>query len=301
MSMFRKRRPLQSRSEIVLRDIVVAFLVLHMGIFLVVPVAMAFAGSFHLWNPLNGTYKWIGLDNYVRMFQYPTFWTSMVNTLVFCIVVVAFRVLLGLSLAYAITSKMTTKKTFFRTIFYMPTVTPLVAVAYVWKIMYNPQFGLIDQILGVDINWLYDSAFALLAVMVMTIWKDFGYAVILFMSGLMSVPADYYEAAHIDGANAWQTFRYITLPLLKPTMIFVVITSVISYLQAYVPVMVMTDGGPGTATFLSSYLVYDQAFVKYNFGYASAIAFFILILTAILTVISFTVTGEKNEKRRKRA
>ena len=301
MSMFRKRRPLQSRSEIVLRDIVVAFLVLHMGIFLVVPVAMAFAGSFHLWNPLNGTYKWIGLDNYVRMFQYPTFWTSMVNTLVFCIVVVAFRVLLGLSLAYAITSKMTTKKTFFRTIFYMPTVTPLVAVAYVWKIMYNPQFGLIDQILGVDFNWLYDSAFALSAVMVMTIWKDFGYAVILFMSGLMSVPADYYEAAHIDGANAWQTFRYITLPLLKPTMIFVVITSVISYLQAYVPVMVMTDGGPGTATFLSSYLVYDQAFVKYNFGYASAIAFFILILTAILTVISFTVTGEKNEKRRKRA
>ena len=299
--MFRKRRPLQSRSEIALRDIVVAFLVLHMGIFLVVPVAMAFAGSFHLWNPLNGTYEWIGLDNYVRMFQYPTFWTSMVNTLVFCIVVVAFRVLLGLSLAYAITSKMTTKKTFFRTIFYMPTVTPLVAVAYVWKIMYNPQFGLIDQILGVDINWLYDSAFALPAVMVMTIWKDFGYAVILFMSGLMSVPADYYEAAHIDGANAWQTFRYITLPLLKPTMIFVVITSVISYLQAYVPVMVMTDGGPGTATFLSSYLVYDQAFVKYNFGYASAIAFFILILTAILTVISFTVTGEKNEKRRKRA
>ena len=299
--MFRKRRPLQSRSEIVLRDIVVAFLVLHMGIFLVVPVAMAFAGSFHLWNPLNGTYEWIGLDNYVRMFQYPTFWTSMVNTLVFCIVVVAFRVLLGLSLAYAITSKMTTKKTFFRTIFYMPTVTPLVAVAYVWKIMYNPQFGLIDQILGVDINWLYDSAFALPAVMVMTIWKDFGYAVILFMSGLMSVPADYYEAAHIDGANAWQTFRYITLPLLKPTMIFVVITSVISYLQAYVPVMVMTDGGPGTATFLSSYLVYDQAFVKYNFGYASAIAFFILILTAILTVISFTLTAEKNEKRRKRA
>ena len=124
---------------------------------------------------------------------------------------------------------------------------------------------------------------------------------ILFMSGLMSVPSDYYEAAHIDGANAWKTFRYITLPLLKPTMIFVVITSVISYLQAYVPVMVMTDGGPGTATFLSSYLVYDQAFVKYNFGYASAIAFFILVLTAILTVISFTVTGEKPEKRRKRA
>ncbi len=291
--MFRKTRPLQSKSEIVLRNIVVTFLVVYMSIFLLVPIVMAFAGSFHLWNPLNGTYEWIGLDNYIRMFQYPTFWTSMVNTIVFCAVVVAFRVLLGLALAYAITSKMTKHKTFFRTVFYMPTVTPLVAVAFVWKIMYNPQFGLIDQILGLDINWLFDSKFALPAVMVMTIWKDFGYAVILFMSGLLSIPSDYYEASNIDGANAWQTFRYITLPMLKPTMIFVVITSIISYLQAYVPVMVMTKGGPGTTTFLSSYLVYDQAFVKYNFGYASAIAFFILILTAILTALSFKLTSEK--------
>ena len=291
--MFKKKRPLQSKSEIVLRNIVVIFLVAYMSVFLLIPIIMAFAGSFHLWNPLNGTYEWIGLDNYIRMFQYPTFWTSMVNTIVFCVVVVFFRVLLGLTLAYAITSRMTKHKTFFRTIFYMPTVTPLVAVAFVWKIMYNPQFGLIDQIFGLDINWLYDSVFALPSVMVMTIWKDFGYAVILFMSGLLSIPSEYYEASSIDGANAWQTFRYITLPMLKPTMIFVVITSVISYLQAYVPVMVMTEGGPGTSTFLSSYLVYDQAFVKYNFGYASAIAFFILLLTAVLTVLSFKVTGEK--------
>ena len=291
--MFKKKRPLQSKSEIVLRNIVVIFLVAYMSVFLLIPIIMAFAGSFHLWNPLNGTYEWIGLDNYIRMFQYPTFWTSMVNTIVFCVVVVFFRVLLGLALAYAITSRMTKHKTFFRTIFYMPTVTPLVAVAFVWKIMYNPQFGLIDQIFGLDINWLYDSVFALPSVMVMTIWKDFGYAVILFMSGLLSIPSEYYEASSIDGANAWQTFRYITLPMLKPTMIFVVITSVISYLQADVPVMVMTEGGPGTSTFLSSYLVYDQAFVKYNFGYASAIAFFILLLTAVLTVLSFKVTGEK--------
>lgn len=292
--MFGKRRPLQSKSEVVLRNIVVIFLVVNMLIFLIVPIIMAFTGSFHQWNPLNGTYKWLGIDNYIRMFQYPTFWTSMINTIVFCAVVVIFRVLLGLGIAYAINSKMTKHKTFFRTVFYMPTVTPLVAVAFVWKIMYNPQFGLIDQIFGIDINWLYNSQFALPAVMVMTIWKDFGYAVILFMSGILSLPEDCFESAHIDGANAWQTFRYITLPLLKPTMLFVVITSIISYLQAYVPVMVMTKGGPGTSTFLSSYLVYDQAFVKYNFGYASAIAFFILILTAVLTILSFRVSG-KNE------
>ena len=298
--MLKKRRPLQSKSEIVLRNIVVIFLVVYMLIFLVVPVVIAFAGSFHIWNPLNGTYKWAGLDNYIRMFQYPTFWLSMRNTVVFCAVVVFFRVVLGLALAYAISSKLMKHKTFFRTIFYMPTVTPLVAVAYVWKIMYNPQFGLVNHLFGFDINWLYDSKFALVAVMVMTIWKDFGYAVILFMSGLISIPTDYYEASNIDGANAWQTFRYITLPLLKPTMVFVVITSLISYLQAYVPAMVMTEGGPGTSTFLSSYLVYDQAFVKYNFGFASAIAFFILIFTVILTIFSFKLTGETSPRKKVR-
>lgn len=290
--MLKKRKPLQSKSEVILRNIVITFLVIYMLIFLVIPVVIAFVGSFHIWNPLNGTFKWTGLNNYIRMFRYPTFWKSMENTVVFCAVVVFFRVLIGLALAYAITSKLMKHKTFFRTIFYMPTVTPLVAVAYVWKIMYNPQFGLVDHIFGLDINWLYDSKYALAAVMVMTIWKDFGYAVILFMSGLMSIPTDYYEASGIDGAGAWQTFRYITLPLLKPTMVFVVITSLISYLQAYVPVMIMTKGGPGTSTYLSSYLVYDQAFVKYNFGFASAIAFVILIFTAVLTVISFKVTSD---------
>ncbi len=277
-----------------MRNLVMGFLIIYMTIFLVIPVIMVIAGSFHQWNPLNQTYNWLGIDNYIRMFSYPTFWQSMINTILFCVVVVTFRVILGLAIAYALNSKMTKHKTFFRTVFYMPTVTPLVAVAYVWMIMYNPQFGLIDKIFGFDINWLYDSKFALPSLMIMTIWKDFGYAVILFLSGLLSLPSDSYESASIDGANAWQTFRYITLPLLKPTMLFVVVTSIISYLQAYVPVLVMTKGGPGTSTYLSSYLVYDQAFKQYNFGYASAISLFILVLTAIFTVISFKFTGKNN-------
>ena len=292
--MFWKRRPLQSKSEIWMRNLVMGFLIIYMTIFLVIPVIMVIAGSFHQRNPLNQTYNWLGIDNYIRMFSYPTFWQSMINTILFCVVVVTFRVILGLAIAYALNSKMTKHKTFFRTVFYMPTVTPLVAVAYVWMIMYNPQFGLIDKIFGFDINWLYDSKFALPSLMIMTIWKDFGYAVILFLSGLLSLPSDSYESASIDGANAWQTFRYITLPLLKPTMLFVVVTSIISYLQAYVPVLVMTKGGPGTSTYLSSYLVYDQAFKQYNFGYASAISLFILVLTAIFTVISFKFTGKNN-------
>lgn len=202
-----------------MRNLSMGFLVLYMGLFLIVPVIIVAVGSLHQWNPLNETWKWIGLENYVRMFSYPTFWQAMINTVIFCLVVVFFRVLLGLSVAYALNSKMTRFKTFFRTVFYMPTVTPLVAVAYVWMIMYNPQFGLIDKIFGLDINWLFDSRFALPAIMAMTIWKDFGYAVILFLSGLMSLPSDCYESSQIDGATAWQTFRYITLPLLRPTML----------------------------------------------------------------------------------
>lgn len=190
-----KRRPLQSKSEVWMRNIAMGFLIIYMMIFLIIPVVIVIAGSFHQWNPLNQTYNWIGLDNYIRMFSYPTFWQSMGNTVLFCVVVVFFRVALGLAIAYALNSKLMKHKTLFRTIFYMPTVTPLVAVAYVWKIMYNPQFGLIDNIFGLDINWLFDSQFALPALMVMTIWKDFGYAVILFLSGLLSLPSDCYESA----------------------------------------------------------------------------------------------------------
>ena len=278
-----------------MRNLVMGFLILYMTIFLVIPVIMVVAGSFHQWNPLNQTYNWLGVDNYIRMFSYPTFWQSMINTVVFCVVVVVFRVVLGLAIAYALNSKMTKHKTFFRTVFYMPTVTPLVAVAYVWMIMYNPQFGLIDKIFGLDINWLYDSKFALPSLMIMTIWKDFGYAVILFLSGLLSLPADCYESASIDGANAWQTFRYITLPLLKPTMLFVVVTSIISYLQAYVPVLVMTKGGPGRSSSVLVHYLYQNAFQYFKLGYACAIAYLLFFIVMGVTVFNMRMEKSMRE------
>ena len=215
----------------------------------------------------------------------------MLNTLIFSVVVIFFRVGLGLAIAYAIYSTLVKHKSFFRAVYYMPVVTPMVAVAFVWKFMYNPQIGTINQIFGLDVNWLMDPKTALLAVMIMTIWKDFGYAVVMYMAGLYSLPADALEAAKVDGASAWQTFRYITLPLLKPMTLFVVITSIISYIQAYVQILIMTEGGPGTATYLASYIIYDEAFVKYNFGYASALSFVLFVITAVFTWLSFRVSG----------
>ena len=289
--MFKKTHPLQSKSEIILRNIVVTVMVIYFTIFLVVPIGIAFAGSFHEWNPLSGTYNFLGLANYIEVFTSGLFGKSMLNTLIFSVVVIIFRVGLGLAIAYAIYSTLVKHKSFFRAVYYMPVVTPMVAVAFVWKFMYNPQIGTINQIFGLDVNWLMNPKTALLAVMIMTIWKDFGYAVVMYMAGLYSLPADALEAAKVDGASPWQTFRYITLPLLKPMTLFVVITSIISYIQAYVQILIMTEGGPGTATYLASYIIYDEAFVKYNFGYASALSFVLFVITAVFTWLSFRVSG----------
>ena len=278
--MFRKTSPLQSKSEILLRNITVTGMILFYTVFLLVPIGIAFAGSFHEWNPLSGIYRFNGIENYVSVFTSALFGKSMLNTLIFSVVVIFFRVGLGLAIAIAIYSNLIKHKSFFRAIYYMPVVTPMVAVAFVWKFLYNPQIGAINQILGLDINWLMNPKTALLAIMIMTIWKDFGYAVVMFMAGLYSLPSDAMEAARVDGASSWQTFKYLTLPLLKPMTLFVVITSIISYIQAYVQVLILTEGGPGTATYLSSYIIYNEAFVKYNFGYASAMSFVCLLYTS---------------------
>lgn len=290
--MFRKSNPLQSKSEILLRNITVTGMILFYLVFLLVPIGIAFAGSFHEWNPLSGIYRFTGVENYINVFTSALFGKAMLNTLIFSVVVIFFRVGLGLAIAVAIYSTLIKHKSFFRAIYYMPVVTPMVAVAFVWKFLYNPQIGAINQILGLDINWLMNPKTALIAIMVMTIWKDFGYAVVMFMAGLYSLPSDAMEAAKVDGASSWQTFKWLTLPLLKPMTLFVVITSIISYIQAYVQVLILTEGGPGTATYLSSYIIYNEAFVKYNFGYASAMSFVLFIITAVLTWLSFRVSGD---------
>ena len=290
--MFRKSNPLQSKSEILLRNLTVTGMIIFYVVFLLVPIGIAFAGSFHEWNPLSGIYRFTGIENYVNVFTSALFGKAMLNTLIFSVVVIFFRVGLGLAIAVAIYSTLVKHKSFFRAVYYMPVVTPMVAVAFVWKFLYNPQIGSINQILGLDINWLMNPKTALLAIMIMTIWKDFGYAVVMFMAGLYSLPSDAMEAARVDGASSWQTFKYLTLPLLKPMTLFVVITSIISYIQAYVQVLILTEGGPGTATYLSSYIIYNEAFVKYNFGYASAMSFVLFVITAVFTWLSFRVSGD---------
>jgi len=290
--MFSNKNKLQSSSEIVLRNIVVVGLIANYTIFLLYPVIMALLGSFAEWNPLTNLFRMIGISNYARLFTDKLFWSSILNTFVFSFIVLVFRVVIGLLIAVSIYSALIKSKSFYRTLFYMPVVTPLVAIAFVWRWIYNPQIGLANQMLGTSINWLRNPAYAMGSVIFMTIWKDFGFAVVIFLAGLYSLPKDCYEAAYIDGGSGPQVFWYVTLPLLKPITFFIVITSLISYLQTYVPIWVMTEGGPGTKTYLVSYLIFHEAFRNYNFGYASSLSFVLFVFISALTLLSFKITKD---------
>ena len=275
------------KKQLNFRNLSVVFLVIYFAVFLFYPIYKAFAGSLHDWNPLTQKYDYIGWENYRFVLGDKLFWKSLTNTLVFTFVSTVLRLVVGLALALMLFSRMTKMRTFFQGLFYMPTVTPMVAVSFVWMWMFNPQFGLINRFFHLDINWLKNSNWAMIAIIIMTVWKDFGYATVLFLAGLMGLPEEVYEASRIDGANGWQTFKNITLPLLKPVTLFVTITSLISYFQTYIQILVMTEGGPGTSTFVISYLIFDEAFVNYNFGTASAIAVILFVVIAVLTLLMF--------------
>ena len=275
------------KKQLNFRNVSVLFLVVYFAVFLFYPIYKAFAGSLHDWNPLTQKYNYIGWENYRFVLGDKLFWKSLTNTLFFTAISTVLRLVVGLGLALMLFSRMTKMRTFFQGLFYMPTVTPMVAVSFVWMWMFNPQFGLINRFFHLDINWLKNSNWAMIAIIIMTVWKDFGYATVLFLAGLMGLPEEVYEASRIDGANGWQTFKNITLPLLKPVTLFVTITSLISYFQTYIQILIMTEGGPGTSTFVISYLIFDEAFVNYNFGTASAIAVILFVVIAVLTLLMF--------------
>ena len=275
------------KKQLNFRNVSVLFLIVYFAVFLFYPIYKAFAGSLPDWNPLTQKDNEIGWENYRFVLGDKLFWKSLTNTLFFTFVSTVLRLAVGLALALMLFSRMTKMRTFFQGLFYMPTVTPMVAVSFVWMWMFNPQFGLINRFFHLDINWLKNSNWAMIAIIIMTVWKDFGYATVLFLAGLMGLPEEVYEASRIDGANGWQTFKNITLPLLKPVTLFVTITSLISYFQTYIQILIMTEGGPGTSTFVISYLIFDEAFVNYNFGTASAIAVILFVVIAVLTLLMF--------------
>jgi multiple sugar transport system permease protein len=231
--------------------------------------------------------RWIGLDNYRRLFADPRFWVALRNTLVFVVVGGALSVATSFVAALAVSARMVRWRGAFRTVFFAPVVTTLVAVAVVWRYLYHPRLGPLAhalQAVGIPpIDWLGDPHWVMPALIVMAVWKNFGFNMVIFMAGLQAIPERLYEAARLDGATALQQLRHVTLPMLVPTLVFVVLMTAIGHFQLFAEPYVMTQGGPGDASLSVVLLMYEQGFRWWNMGYAAAVAF---VLFAIVLAVS---------------
>jgi multiple sugar transport system permease protein len=237
----------------------------------------------------------IGLENYTRAFADETFLQAIRNTAYFVVVGMPLTILLALAAAVALDRGITRFRSVYRLGFYTPVITSIVAVAVVWQFLLRDEFGLINTVLGwVGINgpnWLGDPHWSMPGLIMMASWRNFGTGMIIFLAGLQAVPWALHEAASIDGANGWQRFRHITLPLLRPTILFVSVTTMIGYLQFFEEPFVMTNGGPLDSTISMSMYTYKQ-FGFGNYGYAAALSYIIFVVVAVVTAIQFRALRE---------
>jgi len=231
----------------------------------------------------------IGLENYADLLRNPLFWKALLNTLYYAGVGGPLTVIVSLAMAMLVNAKTAKWKPLFRTIYFAPVVTTIVGVAVVWKYLYHPRFGLLNRFLGLlhvpAIDWLGDPRFAMAAIIVLSVWKNFGYTMMIFVAALQSIPEELYEAARIDGASAVQQFRHITLPMLSPTFVFVGIITAIGFLQLFPEPYVMTGGGPVNATLSLVMLMYEQGFKFWRMGYAAAVAFLLFLVIGVVTLL----------------
>lgn len=260
-------------------------------IFSVGPVLAALALGFFAWDILTPA-RFVGLDNYKRLlFDDPVFREVLANTSMYVLGSVPVRTVLALFLAIALNQGIR-GVSFFRGAVFLPTITSAVAAAVVWRWIYEPNFGLLNSFLysiGVTHppNWLSSPVWAMPALILLGIWQGLGFQMVIFLAGLQQIPKQLYEAASLDGAGRWNSFRHITLPLISPTMFFVVVISIIGSYQVFDQAFILTDGGPGYATTTLVYYVYTYAFQFFKMGYAAAIAWFLFMIVFILTLIQF--------------
>lgn len=266
---------------------------LSLFFFFALPVVAALGLSFTDFDIYGigdpGTVRFVGWRNYARIFDDATFWQALRNTAYFVVVGGPLTVAVSLGAALLVSNKLVRFKGLFRTIFFAPVVTTLVAVAVVFRYLYHPRSGLLNYVLGTNIDWLGDPVWAMPALILLAVWKNFGYNMIIFIAGLQNVPEELYEAARIDGAGAWDRFRYVTLPALAPTFLFVGILTMIGYFQFFAEPYVMTQGGPLNATLSLVLLMYQEGFRWWNMGYAAALAFVFFALVLGITLVQLRV------------
>jgi multiple sugar transport system permease protein len=256
-----------------------------LAIFTLLPMGATFVLSFFDWDMLTAP-KFIGLGNFNRLVGDKVFLEAFIHTLLFIVGYIPLVGIVSLAVAMVLNQKLAGKK-FFRMTFFLPVVSGWVTVSLLWMWIFNPKFGILNYALSlVGIQgpaWLYDPNWAMAAIILASVWKDIGYFMIIFLSGLQDIPEEYYEASMIDGANAWQKFSRITLPLLSPTTFFVVMIATINSFQVFDQVRVMTNGGPGGATTVMVAEIVRNAFDFSRMGYASAMACALFVVVLLIT------------------
>ncbi len=271
------------------------------GVFFFVPVLGGLLLSFTDFDVYAigrpDTARFMGLANYLQALRSHDLWKALGNTLFFVLVGGPLSVAASLVAALLVTSKLARFPGFFRSVFFMPVVTTLVAVAIVWRYLYHPDYGLLNWGLGLlglpKVDWLGDPHWAMPAIVLMSVWKNFGYNMLIFIAGLQSIPEELYEAAHLDGAGGWARFRHVTLPSLGPTFLFVGVMTMIGNFQLFAEPYVMTQGGPMGATRTVVMLMYEEGFRWWRMGMGAAIAFLLFVIMLLATVIQMRLQRER--------
>lgn len=254
-------------------------------IFIIIPVIFSFGLSFVKWDLLSKP-EFVGLNNYLEIFSDPIFGKIILNTIVFAISTSILGVIIPLTLACILNTKIRGSE-FFKTAYFLPFITPMIVIAVIWQWIFDPNIGILNHVLKLHINWLYDANFAMPAIIIVSVWKLIGYNMVIFLSGLSALNQSLFEAAKIDGASAINTFKFITVPLLSPTIFFVVIITCINSFQIFDLIYLMTQGGPLDSTNVLVYAIYKNAFEYFKIGQASAIAYVLFVIILVLSLIQW--------------
>jgi multiple sugar transport system permease protein/alpha-1,4-digalacturonate transport system permease protein len=299
----RPRRPARSRrGRPVWHDTAVgwSFLLpnfIGFAVLTLTPVLVLFYLAFTDWN-VFGVARWTGIANFKRLIHDQSFWTALENTLYYTALHIPLTLGAALGLAVLLNRKLR-GVAFFRTVAFFPYITSIVAAAQVWNMLFSPQYGPIDAVLRLaglshPPGWTVSTTWSMPAVILVGTWREMGYYMLIFLAGLQTIPAQLYEAARVDGANAWQRFRAVTVPSLRPTTFFVTVMLTIGSFKVFDLILLLTNGGPGQSTLVLSQYIYQTGFQENQFGYASAISVVLFVLCFLVTIVQFGVNKRRS-------
>lgn len=291
----KKKMSANARHQEIMAYVFIAVPILLFLIFMLYPVVRAFYLSFTKFDILTPA-KWVGFDNYKRLFGDELFFITLKNILFYVALYVPALIILSLAVAMALNK--IKYATGFRVIYYIPTLTSGIGAATVWMWLLNPEYGIVNQLLGyagvAGPAWLANSSTAMVSIVIVMVWAGIGNNMVIYLAGLQGIPNYLYESASLDGARRWGIFRYITWPALRPTTFFVTITSMVNAFQLFDQAFAMTQGGPGNATMTPIYLIYTSGFNELQMGYASTMAVALFIIIAVISFANMKLNGENS-------